>query len=904
MKTKKLLAAFLSAAMVITTAAIPALAENNEPITVKEGIQTINLRDQTIQGTEGAGITVNAGAELNLVLEGENSVTGAPGFAGIYVAPDAKLTISGEGSLTATGGSGYSNNRNNETPKAGYWYYGGGAGIGGNGTAFVTNIDPNETKGSTYFGTIIINGGTITAIGGNDSGNVGAGAGIGGGGGGKDDRDAEGTIQITNGEITATGGESCGGAGIGSGGGKGNYFHPRENSISIEISGGTITATGGDCGAGIGGGSNHDSGKISISSGDITAKGNGDTYFGGAGIGGGDNGNGGGITISGDAVVDATGGGGAAGIGGGHGDGANPYDSGSSGDITIEGEAKVTARADANSTSAGAGIGSGGNAQHGHGSITVGGTASVQASGGRNAESIGSGAGNGPSPEGSDVTISPEANIFEVCPVSEEDDGFYATVPNIEDVVDEAGMCSLYTVLEVGAMKSDKERATIPLAVSVLKKDAEGTETLTSSSKNAQIKITIPSYFNLKAGSKVTVKKDESTISLMADGEYEATVGNNSITFEAPLGKYIITVPLTHSDAVTATSASIELEEVESTSTSTSYAINLVADTDLLYVNAAEMVVEYTGNGSSYEIVGDNDFEVVKDINFSDTNQRYAFHLPDDSTVWLKVGKKITIGKIICTGYTNLTEEGTSGYAAISIKNAAAHSETYEDSLVTDIKVEPYKNDSFYTKTPAVTETKINVVFPNTVDSRSEAYTDMTVSLHSALDDLHPIDNIKLGNDNGDITYTDNTDGYAQYTATADIIANTRYTATFTGAGYRTYSIDFVIPDDASEPTVTVWNNVMDEPDQHAVVSYMTADGEKTITTETGVTFLAGEIVKDNNINLYDLSAVVAYFGRDNKTETGNNDLSNASNYAQYDLNRDGAIDSKDIAMVLVSWGY
>ena len=70
-----------------------------------------------------------------------------------------------------------------------------------------------------------------------------------------------------------------------------------------------------------------------------------------------------------------------------------------------------------------------------------------------------------------------------------------------------------------------------------------------------------------------------------------------------------------------------------------------------------------------------------------------------------------------------------------------------------------------------------------------------------------------------------------------------------------------------------------------------------------GTTFLAGEIVKDNNINLYDLSAVVAYFGRDNKTEKDNEKLANKSNYAQYDLNRDGQIDSKDIAMVLVSWG-
>ena len=62
------------------------------------------------------------------------------------------------------------------------------------------------------------------------------------------------------------------------------------------------------------------------------------------------------------------------------------------------------------------------------------------------------------------------------------------------------------------------------------------------------------------------------------------------------------------------------------------------------------------------------------------------------------------------------------------------------------------------------------------------------------------------------------------------------------------------------------------------------------------VTFLAGDIVKDNKINIYDLSAVVSYLGT--KADT-----SAKSVYAKYDLNRDGVIDSRDIAYVLASWG-
>jgi len=68
-------------------------------------------------------------------------------------------------------------------------------------------------------------------------------------------------------------------------------------------------------------------------------------------------------------------------------------------------------------------------------------------------------------------------------------------------------------------------------------------------------------------------------------------------------------------------------------------------------------------------------------------------------------------------------------------------------------------------------------------------------------------------------------------------------------------------------------------------------------SSKTTTTFLAGDIVKDNNINIYDLSAVVSYFGTEGLSEAYKPE------YAKYDLNRDGVIDSKDVAYVLVSWG-
>ena len=124
------------------------------------------------------------------------------------------------------------------------------------------------------------------------------------------------------------------------------------------------------------------------------------------------------------------------------------------------------------------------------------------------------------------------------------------------------------------------------------------------------------------------------------------------------------------------------------------------------------------------------------------------------------------------------------------------------------------------------------------------------------------------------------TDGES-YSFTRKLPYNAAYTVTVSGAGYRTARYTVTLNDNK---TLNFWNNVMDE--------------EKVVevgkdSSKTKVTFLAGDIVKDNNINIYDLSAVVSYFASDATVENG---------FAKYDLNRDGVIDSKDVAYVLVSW--
>lgn len=151
------------------------------------------------------------------------------------------------------------------------------------GTLLVNNEDNQYAGIGSGFkencGTITINGGTVTAVGGV------LGAGI----GGTEDHDG-GTTTVNGGTVTAIGGDS--GAGIG-----GGQFG---SGGTVTINGGTVTVTGGKSGAGIGGGYGGSGGTITINGGDITATG-GSLY--GAGIGGGFDGSGGNITISGGTVT-------------------------------------------------------------------------------------------------------------------------------------------------------------------------------------------------------------------------------------------------------------------------------------------------------------------------------------------------------------------------------------------------------------------------------------------------------------------------------------------------------------------------------------------------------------------------------------------------------------------------
>ena len=190
-------------------------------------------------------IRLGDGAKLNLILEGTNTLKGGDRCAAIDVPEGCTLTISGEGSLKATGGVGAGIGASSMRKGSLGRIEINGGNIEAYGSGMAAGIGGGLEGG---IGTIVINGGTVYAKGGHgnysmDIKNVYGGAGIGGGAYGCVDR-----IEINGGNVTAYGGyvTNAGrhpGAAIGTGGGgakpigEGKYKYG-----DIEINGGTVSA--------------------------------------------------------------------------------------------------------------------------------------------------------------------------------------------------------------------------------------------------------------------------------------------------------------------------------------------------------------------------------------------------------------------------------------------------------------------------------------------------------------------------------------------------------------------------------------------------------------------------------------------------------------------------------------
>ena len=302
-------------------------------ISVANGLGKVSITLENVAvNKSGRAFSIGSGTTVYLTLLGTNSLAGGDHNSCLDLPSGASLIITSvsTGSMTAKGGEN-------------------GVGIGGH---------------DVTCGTLTINGGTVTAIGGYRAAGIGSSALYGGGG----------VITVNGGNVTATGGSE--GAGIGGG--------QAGNGGSLTVNGGIVTATGGSGAAGIGGGcgtnggdgknysyddegdggngsKGGDCGTVTINGGIVTANGsnggagigggsggsggrggNSTDSFGGNGGSGGSGGSGGTITINGGTVFAGIRGG----SGGGGGSGGTGYDysgsTGSTGSTGSAGSCKIT----------------------------------------------------------------------------------------------------------------------------------------------------------------------------------------------------------------------------------------------------------------------------------------------------------------------------------------------------------------------------------------------------------------------------------------------------------------------------------------------------------------------------------------------------------------------------------
>lgn len=213
-------------------------------------ISNLDIQIPLVKNDETASTWVPAirlvnGAKLNLILEGTNTLKGGDMCAAIEVPEGCTLTISGEGSLKATGGEGAGIGASSRRKGSLGTIVIDGGDIKAYGGEMAAGIGGSAEGGS---GAIIINDGTVYAMGGHgsyykDIKNVYGGAGIGGGPYGCVDR-----IEINGGNVTAYGGYATNagrhpGAAIGTGGGGAKPVEGGYKYGEIVIKGGTVSAT-------------------------------------------------------------------------------------------------------------------------------------------------------------------------------------------------------------------------------------------------------------------------------------------------------------------------------------------------------------------------------------------------------------------------------------------------------------------------------------------------------------------------------------------------------------------------------------------------------------------------------------------------------------------------------------
>lgn len=280
-----------------------------------------------------------------------------------------------------------------------------------------------------------------------------------------------------------------------------------------------------------------------------------------------------------------------------------------------------------------------------------------------------------------------------------------------------------------------------------------------------------------------------------------------------------------------------------------------------------------------YTVEGANDLIHV----IPQGNDVYLFSLKDGAEI-IGDENNIVIGKVIFDGYS----ENPVNFSVAEYENKVEATkgqnivETFtEENGKLYVNVEPNGTIGKVFEQPKCDIT-INVAMNQKVEDNVADYQQMKVVI-SGQDLPEPIEYV-LGSGEGENEIKQEN---KVYSITERLPQMNTYVITVTGDGYRKAEYILKVKEDETK-TVNFWNNVQ-------LVGSKLEMEEDNDASAAWYNFIAGDIVKDNRVNLYDLSAVVAYFGESHATDS-------AWDKVKYDLNRDGIIDSTDVAIVLEAW--
>lgn len=250
-------------------------------------------------------------------------------------------------------------------------------------------------------------------------------------------------------------------------------------------------------------------------------------------------------------------------------------------------------------------------------------------------------------------------------------------------------------------------------------------------------------------------------------------------------------------------------------------------------------------------------------------------------------GKGIVIGKLIYKG-----GYGKGTIKAENIRLTVEKSDnTYKEIDATNAGFE-FKYD--IPEPAANLKVNVNLGRHYTKVDNAKAYQNMKLRVYSArlgfIDFDLGTDSVAYDEKNGTLQTT----GKVEYDATEktytltleNLPAFDKYTVFVSGDGYRDAKAQFDLNENT---TVDFWSNANDSE-----IAQVTKEGSGIVKTAKK-NFLAGDIIMNGVIDLYDLSAVSSYYGKSNLT-AGDKD------YIQYDLNRDGKVDLDDISILLAGW--